>query len=370
MSSLQAGKCIHTVITDRGIERAENIKGAGYYIAPLIDIGVSGHEWSRLKVQIRTRSETRVTLFAMALETLSTIEIATGTDYKSWFDDPVATVALLAKMKTLPHLQFDNPEEVLLYELSGQYLIFWLEIYSSYHSDSIEGFEITYEKESWMDYLPQVYSERGDFLEKFLAIFQTPFDHVEHFVDDIASLYAPERTPEPYLEILNDWLKIDGFRFWPPDKRRQVIKAFPVLNRLRGTREGLIKIIELYTDATPMIVESIDFKGRAKHEEMMALYDKLYDSDIYGVTVLIPARAMTGACSREGLEAIIKDYIPVQARLKLVLTEERMILGAHTYMGINTRLFDQQAIRLDDQSMIAMGIISDDSERMEGHAKS
>lgn len=106
-------------------------------------------------------------------------------------------------------------------------------------------------------YLPAVFRAEpvsADFTDRFLSVFDTSFRSVETTLDTEARYFDPLSTPatiDPkvgvdFLTWLAAWIGVALDRQWPESKRRQFVKSAARSYRIRGTREGLWRLLLFY----------------------------------------------------------------------------------------------------------------------------
>lgn len=109
-------------------------------------------------------------------------------------------------------------------------------------------------KSRYLDYLPAIYQE-----DPFLGQFLVPFDDVlagfEDLLSDIDRYFAPALTDSEFLPWLANWVALVLDEEWDDAKRRQLIGEAVELYRGRGTRYGLERYLEIYTERVPEIRE-------------------------------------------------------------------------------------------------------------------
>lgn len=104
-------------------------------------------------------------------------------------------------------------------------------------------------------YLPGIYQE-NDFLQRFLSIFEDMWEPLERRQDHIHMYFDPRTCPAAFLPWLANWLGLTFNPHWPEARRRRLLAQAMDLYRWRGTRYGLIRIIEVCTGLTPVIIEN------------------------------------------------------------------------------------------------------------------
>jgi len=109
----------------------------------------------------------------------------------------------------------------------------------------------------YLQYLPPIY-HGGPFLGRFLLAFEGVLAPVEQTVDSFDLYLDPRTAPAFFLDQLAAWLGLTLDEKWPVEKRRAVMAEAAELYRLRGTRAGLIRHLEICTGLTAEIVEPED----------------------------------------------------------------------------------------------------------------
>lgn len=107
-------------------------------------------------------------------------------------------------------------------------------------------------EEGYLQYLPPVLWEEaaeGDFLRRFLRIFEHGFNEIEEKVDGIPKLFNPWTTPAAFLPWLAAWVDLDLDNDWSEREKRAVISRAGTLHEQRGTLEGLKTYLELYQES-------------------------------------------------------------------------------------------------------------------------
>jgi len=109
---------------------------------------------------------------------------------------------------------------------------------------------------SYLDFLP-VFFQDGDFLGRFLLIFQSIWEPLEYRQDHLAMYFDPRTCPTPFLNWLADWLGVNAGPVSDEGRLRMLLGEAVELYRWRGTRYGLTRLIELCTGVTPLVTEAV-----------------------------------------------------------------------------------------------------------------
>jgi phage tail-like protein len=148
---------------------------------------------------------------------------------------------------------------------------------------------------SYLDFLPVIFQD-GDFLGRFLLIFQSIWEPLEHRQDHIEMYFDSETCPVPFLGWLADWLGINVRSIAEEGRLRNLIGEAVDLYRYRGTRYGLTRMIEVCTGVSPLIVESPD------------------DPAVLHIRVVLPPRS---SVDRDTIERLVKEHKPAHTAYNL-----------------------------------------------------
>lgn len=114
--------------------------------------------------------------------------------------------------------------------------------------------------------LPKSWS-RHDIAASFMHRFLAPAEGMLHQLDQQSALRAilldPQTTPQEALAWLASFAGLILDRRWPEDARRQLVGEAYTLFRRRGTKDSLLRMIEIYLGRPPVIVENWQLRGLA-----------------------------------------------------------------------------------------------------------
>ncbi|MCM3870582.1 MAG: phage tail protein I [Pyrinomonadaceae bacterium] len=97
----------------------------------------------------------------------------------------------------------------------------------------------------------------GDFLLRFISLFETFFTELEDRIAILSLLFDPRVIPKEFLPWLAGWLALDLDEDWDEARQRRLIaKAFELYGR-RGTVEGLRESLRLFAGVNAIIEEPI-----------------------------------------------------------------------------------------------------------------
>ncbi len=149
-------------------------------------------------------------------------------------------------------------DDVLLNGVKGRYLFFILDLYPRENGNSCGDMCLHFPKDSWLKYLPGVYSrdaESAEFTERFLGIFQSMYEDRGREIRKSAAMLNPDSCSRGILVQLAEWMDIRDIYLWPEDKLRILIRRMPDLSSRRGTIGGIREYLELYLGEKPVVRE-------------------------------------------------------------------------------------------------------------------
>ena len=217
----------------------------------------------------------------------------------------------------------------------------------------VESVRVEFPRVAFIDYLPQVYrgaDSVNSFLARFLSVFQSPYVDLEDDMDQMPVRCEAAVAPPEFLRWLAECVAVPEQQLWSEERLRRFLKHAVGLYRIKGTREALRQVIELYTGQTPRIIEQFEPAACQIWRRDAGALRRLYGESRYTVTILMPG---TGS-DPDGyakLWKIIQAFKPVDAICNLVFMNNEIILGQHCYLGMNSRIGRSRSLVLDGTSV-------------------
>jgi phage tail-like protein len=119
---------------------------------------------------------------------------------------------------------------------------------------------VEFNHKTYLEHLPAIYSNDsacGEFLRRFVSLFETFFQGVEGEIADLSALFDPAIVPRLFLPWLAGWLALELDEEWDEQMQRQMIaRAFEMYGR-RGTREGLREALRMFAGVDAIIEEPL-----------------------------------------------------------------------------------------------------------------
>ena len=107
-----------------------------------------------------------------------------------------------------------------------------------------------------LNYLPGIY--QGDFMSRFLALFESILFPIEWNIDNFDLFLDPGTAPSEFLPWLMNWFEISFNATWSENQRRRLLKEANQIYSRRGTRWALSRVLEIYLGQPADIIENLD----------------------------------------------------------------------------------------------------------------
>lgn len=112
-----------------------------------------------------------------------------------------------------------------------------------------------YAQGRYLHYLPALYEQDGDFIGRFLMLFESFWAPIEQQIEHIYDYFDLNVTPLPFLRWLATWFDLALPEHWAEKRQRQLLAEIVQLYRQRGTPAGLKRHLELVTGGVVHITE-------------------------------------------------------------------------------------------------------------------
>jgi phage tail-like protein len=243
--------------------------------------------------------------------------------------------------------------DLLLPELKGRHLFLRLFLTGDQahrHSPLIRSIKLLYPRSTYLEYLPAYYQEDeagAAMLERFLSIFETVFSTLEDTRNSTPSLIDSNDTLKANLTWLSRWLGLTYDDSWDEERWRLLMREAPGLFGIRGTREGIERVIEIYSKMRPLVYEPM-------HAHCMKT-GTMADMDNYSFCLFLKPEQYHTAQEVETIRRITEEWKPAYTKARVVPLENRIVLGSFLFLGVNTRL-ERKKERLGEARMPFDGI--------------
>lgn len=346
---------------------------SGIYISSSFDSLESETIWHRLrldakipqniKVKLRIYTSDSLTAYVPAFEKEGNAQVQLD---EIFMDPNISAKEKLDLFDFLGAKQFENPDDLVLYEFKGRYLWFSLEVIN-YASESvvIEKVKIEFPRVSFIDYLPEVYQSDLDpdsFLARFLSIFQSLYVDLEDEIDNMPSMFDPMHVDPKFLNWIAEWFSIENGFYFSEDKLRILIKEAVDIYKMKGTKESISRMIEIYTGYKPIIVEQFDVTDNDFYNNAKEQIKRLFGNSIYTFSVIIRTDQEVTSDMYAGIMRIVNYVKPANTMCNLVILNNAIYLDHHCYLGVNSYTDGSEFIVLSDKGSGQNSVFLTDQE--------
>jgi phage tail-like protein len=122
---------------------------------------------------------------------------------------------------------------------------------------SADMYGIMTKTSTWLQYLPEIYSD-DEFVGRYLLVFESIFSPIVWMLDNFDFYLDADTMPAEWLQWVGSWFDLLVLPELSIEKQRAIIKQLGWLFSRRGTKSALQRLIELYFDTSPEIIEPAD----------------------------------------------------------------------------------------------------------------
>jgi phage tail-like protein len=165
--------------------------------------------------------------------------------------------------------------------------------------------------------LPSLYQD-GMFIEQFTAGLDIVLAPIIATLDCLDSYVDPEVAPPDFVGWLGDWVGLRLEEDWTVERRRRLVAAAAVLFAARGTAQGLIDEIELYTGGGA----EVDDPGRVWTSALPTGEEERRSRRTADRTVRVTVDVTNATdVNWAALQELIRDAVPAHLPVEIELRE-------------------------------------------------
>lgn len=311
---------------------------AGLICLAPVDSREAGFQWSRLRLRGDVPQDGSIRVYARASD---------RPDWPEWEGLEMGE-ELPARIRDLFGMPVAADLDLWL-TCSGRYLWLALEMTAGgADRPRLDGLSLRLAGDHMVDYLPAIYREQ-DFTYRYLSIFNSMFQDMEAAIDDLPRLLDAASSPPEMLSFLAKWLCVD------PEEGGDLRRRLPqVLEEYKSmyTPEGIARSTQRLTGRRPWIVEHFAVDPNDPDCRNPGLYRRLYGEDPYRFFLLLPQDTFSDQRELERFLSRMRELIPAETTLELVLLKPCVQLDWHTYLGINSQIGSYVQAAIDEKMTI------------------
>ncbi len=237
-----------------------------------------------------------------------------------------------------------DKDDILLYDLTGKFLYVCIDIIGE-GEGKLSGICIDRLGDNFMDTFPAVYRERDGFFHRFMSIFSTIYNDFELEINELPKLLDPDTATPEMLLAYGRWLGLDlSGDFLSEETMRTFVREGYKLNRMKGTRACLERVLEIVLGERAIILEQNTIRSYLEDGEISA--GVLEDSSIYDVNILIKKKLSD--TDRHQLLHLLRQFVPLRSRIHLIRLKDSGVLDTDIYMDMNAVLAEESYGVFDD----------------------
>jgi phage tail-like protein len=115
---------------------------------------------------------------------------------------------------------------------------------------------LTWHSERLLQYLPDIY--HTDFVSRFLALFESILIPIKWNIENFDLFLTPGTAPPAFLLWLSKWFDLKAGAGWDESKQRIILSEAHRLYARRGSPWALKRVLEIYLQHEPEIVDQSD----------------------------------------------------------------------------------------------------------------
>lgn len=305
----------------------------------------SGTKWGRFHCKSQLSASSIIRIYALAMDAQETA----AEEWNRYFHNSSVSWTEKQIYFVQNGIQYVNHEDVLLYTLAGEYLWIAVEIddggIAVKSEEWIQEMFLDSQGDNFMWTFPEIYQSEGSFFHRYMSIFSSMYQDMNDQIAAMERAFDLDTAPIEVLMELAGWLGFAVERdFLDKAMLRSLIKEVYALNRIKGTKEVIRKLIRLVLGEEAVIVEQNRLEGYVS-EEVKETYQRLYGTSMQDVTILLRRQGS------EKLQAqmiyLLNQFKPARSRIRLVFCPNRSNLDTYCYLDYNAVLSAKEEGTMD-----------------------
>ncbi len=254
-------------------------------------------------------------------------------DIGQYLCDPATDVyKKVSFMNSLGAKRFVNTDDFLLYDMTGRYLFVAVEMLGNGEA-SIGGMRIGARGDSFMGAFPEVYRERNSFFHRFLSVFSSIYNDISEQNEKLYEMLDLDKCSPELLEMYGSWFGIDlkGGAL-PEEVLRVIVKEAYMLNRMKGTKWAIERILEIMLG-----------------DDVVMYENRMSGGGIFDVTILVN-RKLTEQL-RHQLMFLLDQFKPLRTRIRILQMEKEAVMDGNSYLDMNAAIPSEKHVVLDEEAI-------------------
>ena len=304
-----------------------------------LDAATEDAEWGRLSFRTHLSEEQIIYVYAFASnDTHVTIGREKVDINRFLTSGNISDDAKKIIMKGPETLRYVGRNDILLYGLKGRYLYISIEVMGE-GEGVISAIKVERGSDEFMDAFPEIYRENNDFFRRYISVFNSIYNDFDDNTDKLPRLLDLDKCPDMLLPVYAGWMGIDiQGDLLSPETLRTLVKEAYTLNRMKGTKACLKRILEIAVEEQFIILEENQMKEYSDSREA--------NEGVFDVTILIKKQLSEN--ERYQLTYLLTQFIPVRCHLTIESFKDSGIVDSRIYLDMNARVAGTENASLDD----------------------
>lgn len=303
------------------------------FLRPIDGVNDDSH-WGRLSCDLLLSEEIVCYIYVIASNTL---DIVIGEGKSVHLDDilfgkEMETYKKVSLLMNLGAKRFVNNNDFLLYDFKGRYLFVAIEMLGTGKA-SIGNIRVGVRGDNFMGAFPEVYRQENSFFHRYLSIFSSIYNDISEQNDKLYEMLDLDKCSPELLEMYGSWFGIDlRGGFLSEDVLRTIVKEAYQLNRMKGTRKVIERILEIMLGDDAVLLEN-----------------RRQDGGIFDVTILVN-RKLTEEL-RHQLTFLLDQFKPIRTNIRLLQMEKEAVMDGNSYLDMNATIPAEKHVVLDEEAL-------------------
>ncbi len=311
----------------------ENKPGHAIFLRPIDSVN-EGATWGRFTCNLLFSEEIVCYIYIMASDFLDIItDEGERVQLDEYLYDP--EVKSYEKVMLLTHLgakRYVNTKDILLYDFTGKHLLIAVEMLGNGNA-YIGNIRVGVRGDNFSLAFPEVYQKRNDFFHRYMSIFSSVYNDISEQNDKLYEILDLDKCSPEFLEMYGSWFGIDlRGGFLPEDVLRAIVKEAYQLNRMKGTRWVIERILQIVLGDDAVLFEN-----------------RLKDGGIFEVTILINRRLTEEL--RHQLTFLLDQFKPIRTQIRLLQMEKEAVMDGNSYLDMNATIPSEKHVVLDEEAL-------------------
>ncbi len=321
-----------------------------------LDSAEDDHSWGRMIFDITRSEDVVLTVYAFAVNRVEYGPEKSNIDELDRLltegDDNLSDRIMI--MKKQGAKRFVETDDMVLYDLKGRYLYLALELAGEGEA-AISTIVIDSVGDTLIGTFPEIYQKRDTFFHRYLSIFSSIFDDFQKEIVNYSDILDLDTCPVEMLIAYGSWMGIDlRGGFLPEEVMRTLVKEAYELNKMKGTRRAMERILEILLGEKAILIEHNTV--RKLHKEQIAEMLPGFEArGVYDVTVLVRGKLTEEMESR--ISFVLNQFKPIRTRISIAQLDENVIIDSNSYLDVNAKIPEEAGVRLDDEAALGGVVI-------------